>query len=87
MDNSRAKFDLNWKPRYDLARLIDAAWTHWRAPAIPEKCGTRLNDLERPSCVRPGYPPPAKMVVASAAVGLLTSTLVFGRNAQKAVFG
>jgi UDP-glucose 4-epimerase len=39
MDNSRAKFDLNWKPRYDLARLIDAAWTHWRAPAIPEKCG------------------------------------------------
>ena len=33
---------------------------------------------------RRGYLPAARMVVASAALGRLTSTLVFGRNAQRA---
>ena len=32
LDNSRAKFELGWRPKYDLARLIDAAWTYERAP-------------------------------------------------------
>ena len=32
MDNSRAKFELGWRPRYDLVRLIDAAWTYRREP-------------------------------------------------------
>jgi UDP-glucose 4-epimerase len=25
LDNARAKFDLNWRPRYDLAKLTEAA--------------------------------------------------------------
>jgi Cys/Met metabolism PLP-dependent enzyme len=37
MDNSRAKFELEWRPRYDLARLIDAAWIHRRSPDDPRK--------------------------------------------------
>ena len=37
LDNARAKFDLNWRPRYDLAKLIDAAWTYKRAPDDPRK--------------------------------------------------
>jgi len=27
LDNARAKFDLNWRTRSDLAKLVDAAWT------------------------------------------------------------
>ena len=34
---TRAKLDLNWRPRYDLAKLIDAAWTFKRAPDDPRK--------------------------------------------------
>jgi UDP-glucose 4-epimerase len=37
MDNSRAKFELEWRPRYDLARLIDAASTYQRASGDPRK--------------------------------------------------
>ena len=37
VDNSRAKFDLEWRPHYDLARLIDAAWTRRREPGDPCK--------------------------------------------------
>jgi UDP-glucose 4-epimerase len=37
LDNSRAKFDLNWRPQYDLAKLIDAAWTYKRASNDPRK--------------------------------------------------
>jgi UDP-glucose 4-epimerase len=37
MDNSRAKFELGWRPRYDLARLINAAWTYRREPGDPGK--------------------------------------------------
>jgi UDP-glucose 4-epimerase len=31
LDNSRAKFDLGWRPKYDLLKLIEAAWTYERA--------------------------------------------------------
>ena len=37
LDNSRAKFDLNWRPQYDLAKLIDSAWTYQRAVDDPRK--------------------------------------------------
>jgi UDP-glucose 4-epimerase len=37
LDNTRAKLDLNWRPRTDLAKLIDAAWTFHRAPDDPRK--------------------------------------------------
>jgi nucleoside-diphosphate-sugar epimerase len=37
MDNSKAKFELGWRPRYDLAKLIEAAWTYERAPDDPRK--------------------------------------------------
>jgi UDP-glucose 4-epimerase len=38
LDNARARFDLNWRPRTDLASLIDAAWwTFQRAPDDPRK--------------------------------------------------
>lgn len=35
LDNSRARFELGWRPRYDLARLIDSAWDYQRAPDDP----------------------------------------------------
>src|SRR5262249_6379882 len=28
LDNSKARFRLGWRPRYDLARLADAAWDY-----------------------------------------------------------
>ena len=31
LDNTKAKFLLGWRPRYDLARLIDAAFDYERA--------------------------------------------------------
>ncbi len=37
MDNSRAKADLGWRPAYDLARLIDSAWSHVRPPDDPRR--------------------------------------------------
>ena len=37
LDNSRAKLDLAWRPQYDLAKLIDAAWAYQRAPDDPRK--------------------------------------------------
>jgi UDP-glucose 4-epimerase len=37
MDNARAKADLGWRPAYDLARLVDAAWTYQRAVGDPRK--------------------------------------------------
>jgi nucleoside-diphosphate-sugar epimerase len=37
MDNSKAKFRLGWQPRYDLAKLIDAAWDYRRSPEDPRK--------------------------------------------------
>lgn len=35
LDNSKAKFALDWQPEYDLERLVEAAWTHERAPDNP----------------------------------------------------
>jgi UDP-glucose 4-epimerase len=37
LDNSRARFDLNWRPQYDLAKLIESAWTFRRAADEPRK--------------------------------------------------
>ena len=37
LDNSRARFELGWRPRYDLERLIDAAWAYQRAAEDPRK--------------------------------------------------
>jgi nucleoside-diphosphate-sugar epimerase len=37
MDNSKAKLRLGWRPRYDLKRLIDAAWDYRRSPDDPRK--------------------------------------------------
>jgi UDP-glucose 4-epimerase len=35
LDNSKAKFLLGWRPRYDMARLVEAAWTYQRSPDEP----------------------------------------------------
>jgi nucleoside-diphosphate-sugar epimerase len=35
LDNAKAKFLLGWRPQYDLARLIDAAWDYQRTPDDP----------------------------------------------------
>lgn len=35
LDNSKAKFLLGWRPRYDLRRLIDDAWDYRRAADEP----------------------------------------------------
>jgi nucleoside-diphosphate-sugar epimerase len=37
LDNSRAKLELDWRPRYDLERLIDTAWNYRRAAGDPRK--------------------------------------------------
>ena len=37
MDNSKARFALDWEPEYDLERLIDAAWNYQRPPDDPRK--------------------------------------------------
>lgn len=35
LDNAKARFLLNWKPEYDLYRLIDSAWDYQRAESDP----------------------------------------------------
>lgn len=37
LDNSKAKFLLGWRPRYDLVRLVDAAYNYERNAADPRK--------------------------------------------------
>lgn len=37
MDNSKAKYQLGWKPEYDLEMLIDSAWTYARSKDDPRK--------------------------------------------------
>jgi len=37
LDNAKAKFRLGWRPRYDLERLVDAAYDYKRAPDDPRK--------------------------------------------------
>jgi UDP-glucose 4-epimerase len=35
LDNTKAKFLLGWRPRYDYKRLIDEAWTYRRGANDP----------------------------------------------------
>jgi nucleoside-diphosphate-sugar epimerase len=35
LDNAKAKFLLDWRPEYDLKKMIDAAWDYVRAPDDP----------------------------------------------------
>jgi UDP-glucose 4-epimerase len=35
LDNTKAKFLLGWRPRYDLRKLTDAAWEYRRSPEDP----------------------------------------------------
>jgi len=35
LDNAKAKFVLDWRPSYDMRRLVDAAWTYERADGDP----------------------------------------------------
>jgi UDP-glucose 4-epimerase len=37
LDNTKAKFLLGWRPRFDLKRLIDEAWSYRRDPSDPRK--------------------------------------------------
>jgi UDP-glucose 4-epimerase len=37
LDNAKAKFLLDWKPEYDLKRLIDEAWNYQRPPEDSRK--------------------------------------------------
>lgn len=37
LDNTKAKFLLDWRPEYDLARLVDAAWDYERSADEPRK--------------------------------------------------
>jgi UDP-glucose 4-epimerase len=37
MDNSRAKAELGWRPKYDLRRLIDSAWNYVRPADEPRR--------------------------------------------------
>ncbi len=32
MDNSKARFEMGWRPAYDTGKLIDAAWAYRRPP-------------------------------------------------------
>jgi nucleoside-diphosphate-sugar epimerase len=35
LDNTKAKFLLGWRPRYDMARLVEAAWGYQRSADEP----------------------------------------------------
>ncbi len=37
LDNAKAKSLLGWRPRFDLKRLIDEAWSYQRSPADPRR--------------------------------------------------
>ena len=37
MDNSKAKLELGWRPKYDLPKLIETAWSYRRAADDPRK--------------------------------------------------
>jgi nucleoside-diphosphate-sugar epimerase len=37
LDNSKAKFLLGWRPKYDMKRMVDSAWEFERAPDDPRK--------------------------------------------------
>jgi nucleoside-diphosphate-sugar epimerase len=37
LDNTKAKFLLGWRPRFDLKRLIDESWEYQRSESDPRK--------------------------------------------------
>ena len=37
LDNRRARLELGWRPDYDLARLVEAAWSYRRGPDDPRR--------------------------------------------------
>ena len=37
LDNNKAKFVLEWRPSFDLSRLIEEAWNYQRSPNDPRK--------------------------------------------------
>jgi nucleoside-diphosphate-sugar epimerase len=37
LDNAKAKFLLDWRPRFDLKRLIDEAWSYRRGESDPRR--------------------------------------------------
>lgn len=37
LDNTRARYELGWRPRYDLERLIESSWTYQRAADDPRR--------------------------------------------------
>ena len=37
LDNAKARFELGWRPQYDMVRLVDAAFGYQRAPDDPRK--------------------------------------------------
>ena len=37
LDNSKAKFLLDWRPQYDMTRLVDESYGYERAAAAPRK--------------------------------------------------
>jgi nucleoside-diphosphate-sugar epimerase len=37
LDNSKARFLLGWRPEYDLARMVEAAWSFARAADDPRR--------------------------------------------------
>ena len=37
LDNTKAKFLLGWRPRYDLPRVVDEAWSYQRPASDPRK--------------------------------------------------
>jgi UDP-glucose 4-epimerase len=37
LDNTRARYELGWRPRYDLERLIESSWTYSRAADDPRR--------------------------------------------------
>jgi nucleoside-diphosphate-sugar epimerase len=37
LDNTKARFLLGWRPTYDMARLVEAAWSYRRGPDDPRQ--------------------------------------------------
>ncbi len=37
LDNSKAKYQLDWQPEYDMQKLVDSAWEYKRSPGDPRK--------------------------------------------------
>ena len=35
LDNTKAKFLLGWRPQYDMAKLVEEAWSYRRSPEDP----------------------------------------------------